>query len=800
MNQDGASNGLTAPNGPSQQRVILAALANAGLSASDVDVVEGHGTGTTLGDPIEAQALLATYGQGRPVDGPLWLGSVKSNIGHTQAAAGVAGVIKMVLAMRHGVLPATLHVDAPTPQVDWSAGAVSLLTQRRPWEGNGRPRRAGVSSFGISGTNAHVIVEEAPPAPEWTSSVGASRCSCGCVAWVVSGRDEAGLRAGPELRDFVASRAGPGGGSVWGRSLAGWSGVLPSCGGGGDDRDDLMAGLRGVWRGWGARGRGAGCGGGRGAGRLRVGVRGPGVAVGGDGGGPAGLRAGVRGAVGRVRRGVGAVRGAGRFGLDVLRGVAGAPDLARVDVVQPVLWAVMVGLAALWESVGVRPAAVVGHSQGEIAAAVLAGGLSVADAARWWRSAAGSWRRVVRGRGDGVGGAARGRGGAAGGWLGPGLGVAAVNGPTVHGGVGSGRRGWRRCSRGASEDGVRASRVAVDYASHSRGRWRRSGRSSGAASSEDRGRSGRRCAFYSTMTGGLLDTRELDAGYWYRNLRQPVAFAAATQALLAQGYGTFVEVSPHPVLTGSIQDSIDAHGGPPGAYTVGSLVRDRAGWAQLLTSMAEAFVHGTEVNWRALFPTVGAAAVQLPTYPFQRRRFWLSAPAGSGNVKAAGLGAVDHPLLGATIGLAEGDTRVLTGQLSRNTHQWLADHMLAGTALLPGTAFVELALHAGAQVGCAQVDELTLHTPLVLPQDGSVDVQVLAARRRRGRPPRHRHPFPSILFCGRAWRGRLASPCQRHAGPGRRAGGMALRRGMAARRRAARRCHRCLPGAGAPGV
>ncbi|MCV7145909.1 type I polyketide synthase, partial [Mycobacterium riyadhense] len=378
VNQDGATNGLTAPNGPSQQRVIRAALANAGLRAADVDVVEAHGTGTVLGDPIEAQALLATYGQDRNGGEPLWVGSIKSNMGHTQAAAGVAGVIKMVAAMRYGLVPASLHVDAPSGHVDWSGGGVAVVTSAQPWPDEpGRPRRAGVSSFGISGTNAHVILEQAP-AVDSGHNGSAVAGSLPVVPWVVSAKSSAGLAAQADrLLGYVGGGADVDAADVgWTlahRSVFAHRAVIV-----GGDRGELVAGLAG----------------------LAVGELAAGVVVGqaagvgktvlvfpGQGSQWVGMGVELLDASPVFAQEMARCEQALRRWVDwslveVIRGGVGAPGLDRVDVVQPVLWAVMVSLAALWRSVGVIPDAVVGHSQGEIAAACVAGALSVEQAAQ----------------------------------------------------------------------------------------------------------------------------------------------------------------------------------------------------------------------------------------------------------------------------------------------------------------------------------------------------------------------------------------------------------------------------------
>ncbi|MCT2594856.1 type I polyketide synthase, partial [Streptomyces sp. N2-109] len=383
VNQDGASNGLTAPNGPSQQRVIRQALANAGLGTSDVDAVEAHGTGTTLGDPIEAQSLLATYGQDRPEERPLWLGSVKSNIGHTQAAAGVAGVIKMVMAMRHGELPRTLHVDEPSSHVDWSAGSVALLTEAQPWPETDRPRRAGVSSFGVSGTNAHVVLEQ-PASGEPESAPAQDDTDGGTVdvpvvPWVLSAQSEAGVRAQAErLHQHMTSHPELAVGDV-GYSLATTRAALDHRSVVvGDSREMLLTGLDSLSRGDVVSGVVSGVV--RGDARTVVmfpgqGSQWVGMAV--------GLAEESPVFAGRLRECADALAPYVEWDLlDVLHGAAGAPGLDRVDVVQPVLFAVMVSLAELWRAHGVEPAAVFGHSQGEIAAVCVAGGLSLADAAR----------------------------------------------------------------------------------------------------------------------------------------------------------------------------------------------------------------------------------------------------------------------------------------------------------------------------------------------------------------------------------------------------------------------------------
>ncbi|MEV6182862.1 SDR family NAD(P)-dependent oxidoreductase [Streptomyces sp. NPDC052015] len=717
VNQDGASNGLTAPNGPSQQRVIRAALNNAGVPAQQVDVVEAHGTGTALGDPIEAQALLATYGRDRAADEPLWLGSIKSNIGHTLAAAGVAGIIKMVQAMRHGTLPRTLHVGEPSAEVDWTEGAVSLLTEARPWPERDHPRRAGVSSFGISGTNAHVVLEQAPqeeppaePAP-----------FAGPVPLVLSGRGAGALRdQAALLRDLVADRPALPLGDlahalVTTRTAFEDRAVVVA-----EDRDELLRGLEALL-----------------ADRPAANV------VQGEAGEPAeavfvfpgqgsqwpgmALELADRSPVFAERLAECATALSAYTDwslLDVLRGTEDAPSLDRVDVVQPTLWAVMVSLAELWQSYGVRPAGVVGHSQGEIAAACVAGALSLDDAAKVVALRSLLIARRMAGKG-GMGAVPlpvaevrellapwRDR-----------IDVAAVNGPgsTV---VSGDAEALAEFLDTCTAQGVRARRIQVDYASHSAHveeiREELLDTLAGITPREAR------VAFHSTVTGTTLTGTELDAEYWFRNLRQPVGLEPVITRLGAPGGRLFVEISPHPVLTIGIQETLETAGSTAGV--VGSLRRDEGDLNRFLLSAGQAHTLGAPLDLTSLLGTPSRGRVELPTYPFQRRRFWMDATVTAVDATGLGLSPAGHPLLGATVELAGGQGLVATGAVSLRSQPWLADHAVAGTVLLPGTAFVELALHVGARAGCDRLDELTLEAPLVLGPEETFQVQVAVGR------------------------------------------------------------------------
>ncbi|MGW2378249.1 type I polyketide synthase, partial [Kitasatospora sp. NPDC001683] len=710
VNQDGASNGLTAPNGPAQQRVIRQALANAGLTTRDVDVVEAHGTGTRLGDPIEAEALLATYGREREADRPLWLGSVKSNLGHTQAAAGVAGIIKMVMALRNGVLPRTLHADEPSPHVDWAGGTVRLLDREQDWTQGERPRRAAVSSFGISGTNAHVIIEQAPVEEPAEAAEAADRTPPAVVPWVLSARSAAALREqAARLAEFpVRDVADAGWALLSARAAFEHRAVVL-----GTDRAELVAGAREVSEGSAGAVVGAGPAPGRtvfvfpGQGSQWVGMAGELLAT-----SPA-----FAASMAECDRVLGELTGWSVLGL--LAGAEDAPALEGDDVVQPALFAVMVSLAAAWRAIGVTPDAVIGHSQGELAAACAVGALTLEEAARVV---------VLRSRLltelAGLGGLvsvplplaeveqriAR---------HGEELSVAAVNGPRAVVVAGP-AAALERLLADLAADGLSARRVPIDYASHSA--QVETLRDRLLAELDDLAPRSADTPLWSTVTGDWIDTARMDAEYWYRNLRGTVRFAEGTAALLESGHGVFVEVSPHPVLTMAIGETAEAQGAEH-AVVVGTLRRGHGGLRRLLDNAAALHVRGVPVDWRALFDGPRPPA-ELPTYAFQHTDYWLRSDAAVGDVTAAGLGVAGHPLLGAAVELAGGGV-LLTGRLALGSHPWLADHAVMDTVLLPGTGLVELVTAAGDRVGCGRVEELTLTTPLLLPAQGAVQLQVV---------------------------------------------------------------------------
>ncbi|MEU8793016.1 type I polyketide synthase [Streptomyces sp. NPDC048643] len=733
INQDGASNGLTAPSGPAQQRVIRAALANARLQPSDVDVVEAHGTGTTLGDPIEAQAVLATYGQDREPDSPLWLGSLKSNIGHTQAAAGVGGIIKMIMAMRHGVLPRTLHVDRPSTHVDWTAGAVQLLTEAREWTGTPeRPLRAGVSSFGASGTNAHLILEQAPaqePAlpTEQTASDGGTTSgpdtrqpsfTGDLTAWTVSARSEQALRAqAGRLRDFTATGPHPDLADV-GWSLASSRAhfehravVL------GRTHDELLDALTSLSQGE----------------ESAAVVRGVAGETGGtvfmfpgQGSPWAGAARQLYDAFPLFARSLDEVCAHFDAHLPIdLRSVLLAEEPAgreRTDIAQPALFALQVSLYRLLSAHLPAPDRLIGHSVGEIAAAHVSGALTLDDATRLV-AARGRIMQTVTEHGAMLAvraGEAR---------VGPLLtpyrrtGIAAVNGPESV--VVSGLREEVHALRDQLvAAGTSAKLLPVDHAFHSplmdpvlaEFGQAIEGLAAGAPA----------IPVVSTRLGREATGEELaSVAHWVDHVRAPVRFHDAVQSARAAGARVFVEVGPGATLTGMTQEAF-AHQGVDDALVLSAARRDRGGPQALITLLAQLHVHGNPVDLGAL--SGPRRTVDLPTYAFQRRRYWLDFQAAtqSADVASAGLAAPGHPLLGAVMDHPTTGESVFTDLWSLRTHPWLADHSVFGAAVVPATAYLDLALSVGDHLGCPAVEELSLEVPLILPDPGEIQVRLVA--------------------------------------------------------------------------
>ncbi|MFD9094446.1 SDR family NAD(P)-dependent oxidoreductase [Streptomyces collinus] len=786
INQDGRSQGLSAPNGPAQERVLRAALDAAGLTPHDLDHVEAHGTGTPLGDPIELRALANVFGPGRHAERPLAIGSLKSNIGHAQAAAGIGGVIKTVLALGHEELPASLHADQLTDHLDWTGSGLRVQSTGGAWPRTAdRVRRAGVSAFGISGTNAHVILEE-PEGPEEAGEPSRPPAGLGSAGRAGSGRDlathpdptaPADLNApadpaapatdsadptGPtdsadptDLTDEPGPAEEPGPAAqrtadlpaptlfpLSARSLGSLHGqaarllgaleadpaaplaavaatlahhrthfdhraVLHAAG-----RDRLLDGLR----------------------ALADGRPDPDLTAGPQQAGPTGKLAFVFPGQGSQWAGMArdlldrdpvfadeldrcdaALRPFTEWSVTaVLRGDAGAPPLDRVDVVQPALFAVMVSLAAVWRARGVRPDAVIGHSQGEVAAACVAGALSLNDAAA-----------VVALRSQALTGLS-GSGTMAvialphtevADLLGDDVSVAAVNSgraTVVAGAV----EPLEELLTALEARQVFVRRLDVDYASHSarveRVRDQIVDELDGVVTLPTG------VAWYSTVTGEPV-TGELDAGYWYTNLRETVRFAPTVERMLADGYRHFVELSPHPSLLTALRTVGEDTGRDLTA--VGSLRRDESGPACLDRATAELHVHGRRVDWRRLVRD--EATADLPTYAWDAPRHWIEPEAAT--AAPALFDRAAHPLLGIQLQSADETRWTFRDEWSPATAVWLADHTVFGRTVVSGTTLLELcraALAAARPDETADVTDLLLLAPLVLPATGTVEVSV----------------------------------------------------------------------------
>ncbi|MDD9970059.1 MAG: beta-ketoacyl synthase N-terminal-like domain-containing protein, partial [Myxococcales bacterium] len=716
VNQDGRSNGLSAPNGPSQEEVIGRALAQASVHPAEVQYVECHGTGTSLGDPIEVQALGAALGTERPADRPVVIGSVKSNFGHTQAAAGAAGLIKTMLAMRHGRIPKNLHFDQPSPHIPWDELPVRVASQAMAWP-DGSSKIAGVSSFGISGTNAHVILEEPPP--DMQVEAPAAR---GPELFLLSGKVPEAVAASAEnLRAHLVAHPDISYSAVASTLATGRTHHEQRVAFVADSREALLERLRLV-------SEGEPCAAILRSDRLAE-ERRIAFAFTGAGAEWLGMGRSLLAQEGAFRTSMQACDEAlqREAGWSVLEELAAGPEVSRlrqVEILQPTLFAMGVSLAALFRSLGVEPSVVIGHSQGEVAAACVAGALSLSQGvaivcrrSRLVRRLIGRGEMAVIGMSEEQAEAAllpyAGR-----------LSVAGLNSArlTV---VSGDSEPLQELLERLDAEGVFFSLVQADFAGHS------------AQVDELRDELladlgtivsvKPHVPMVSTVTGTDIAEGELSAEYWADNLRQPVRLSSAMARLIKDGHRVFVEVGAHPVLLPALEESCSDH--DVAGVVVGTLRRDRSERECVLSSLGRLFAAGCEVDWAAVFPHAHPPA-DLPTYPWQRQRYWTDPVSVAGSSRQA----AEHPLLGARVSVA-GTAAVYESAFSPIDQAWMDGHRVSGRPLVAGATIAELIRAGGEEHFGGQPVELrslVLQSPLWLSAEGAQRAQ-LVLREEDGR-------------------------------------------------------------------
>jgi rifamycin polyketide synthase module 1/2/3 len=755
VNQDGRSQGLTAPNGPAQRQVIAAALTAAGLAADDIDVIEAHGTGTRLGDPIEAHALRQVYIETLRRDRPLWLGSIKSNLAHTQAAAGAASIIKMVLAMRHARLPATLHIDNPSPHIDWANGLLSPLVEARPWpRTDERPRRAGVSSFGISGTNAHVLLEQAPDPEPTPRRDGPSRLvlvdgssgsneSPNRLPLLLSAHSPAALAGqARKLGERLAAATSPPELFDLGYSLASKRAAFEHraavvLGPGRPGAAKLLAEL--------ASGRLGD------AMQLDRATKQPKLALlfTGQGAQRGGMGKSLHAAFPRFRGRLDEV--CAEFGplldrplRDLMfadRGSRESALLDRTQYTQPALFAYELALCELLSSFGVAPDLLLGHSIGELSAATVAGVWSLADACKLVAARGRLMQALPGGCMVSV-------------QAGPDelaellascdeVDLAGLNGPraTVVSGPREAIADFTERFEATFGPARRAQPLAVSHAFHSRMMQPMLDAFAEVLTSVEL--HAPRVPIVCNLDGELGEPTQMSSpSYWLEQIRAPVRFAPAVETLAREQVRVVLEVGPDRILATMVPACL-----PPGeAERVRSIACSRRDQDELETfvdALAALHCRGVRVDWNEFFEPHTPRAVDLPTYAFDRQRYWLDAPAEA-NPSALGLELDEHPLLGAAVPLADEGGCVFTGTLSLAAHAWLGDHVVFDRVLVPATALLDMALHVGAHVGSERVEELNLDAPLGLDPDQARALQLrVGAEDEHGRRRCTMHSRPA---------------------------------------------------------